>query len=139
MCAPNATLAKIHLAMPTAQPDEIFIPCWLWQSGTSRGRPIMRIPGHQPAHPVPLLIQGTHHKRICGQKLCVNPRHFVFTPRPPSMIQHILVFEAEAEIEKYPTLEDAFRGIDIPNIHILEAWRNRKQMELSSHDRPHDP
>lgn len=68
---------------------EAFTPCWIWQRGTSAGRPVFYETGrHRNAYRVTWeqihgveLDQDTILKRLCRQSLCVNPAHFREQPR----------------------------------------------------------
>lgn len=133
LSTPNPTLTELLFREHPADPRAEFVPCYHWRFGTSQGRPICRAPGLTPRHPV-FVYWGpghTRHQRICGTRMCCNPYHFIFTPRPPTRIQHALVFEAEEEIERFETLDAAIKGIDIPAPYVLQAWRHHRQLGLS--------
>lgn len=59
-------------------------PCWIWQRGTSLGRPIARVEGKNRNAQRVLWAERTGERlttgivlmRQCKESLCVNPEHF---------------------------------------------------------------
>lgn len=139
LSTPNPTLTELLFREPPTNPRPEFVPCYEWRFGTSSGRPICRPPGvSYPRHPIVFYWGEDHtrHQRICATRKCCNPWHFVFTPRPPTMIQHALVFEAEDQIDRFSSLEAALKGIDVPPHYVLQAFRHKRQLNLSKYESP---
>lgn len=127
-CSTNPTLIASVLAQPVTPRAEL-VPCIIWNGGLSAGRPTYRL--GQPRHPVAHYFpEAQKIRRVCAQKLCVNPHHFAVFPRPTGQLQHPLVFQAEETIHLYATLDEAYAGIDIPRQYVLAAWRNHRQLNL---------
>lgn len=133
-CHPQPELIGAILAQPLGPRPEL-VPCIIWNGGTSRGRPMCRIPPHTPGHPVSLFFDPRPDRinRVCQTQLCVNPYHFVCLPRSPTLLQHPLVFQAEEQIENFDTLDQAYEGINIPRQFVLAAWRNHRQLGMRAH------
>lgn len=129
-CSTNPPLIAAILAS-TLSPRPELVPCMEWRWGLSSGRPIMRPAEGPPAHPVALFYERPDRiNRVCQNRKCVNPYHFVCMPRQPTQIQPALVFAAEETIDQFRTLDAAYDGIDLPRPFVLAAWRNHRQLGM---------
>ena len=130
--AQNPVVMAAALGDPRLTPHPALVPCIVWTGGLSRGLPIMSS-GGRPAHPVRHYFgMPKRISRCCQTPLCVNPFHFITSPRQATTLTHPLVFEAEEQLDNLGirSLPEAIRKIDIPAQYVIQAYKNNRQLGL---------